>query len=592
MILGKPGAGKTTFLKHIALLLSERSDVLSGYIPVFISLNDFCAEEQNKELVEYIFADISSHGIERDNLEILIKSGRLIFLLDGLDEVKESKISHVIRQIRLLSQDFENNNFIVTCRLAAQAQEYKFENFVEVEICDFNDNQIKAFVRNWFTEKGKHKRADSFIARMVKDSNIRDLATSPLLLTLLCIVFEDSGDFPVNRSELYEEGVDVLLRKWDANRDIYRPKVYGELSRNKKEDLLSHIAFNSFERNEYFFKQKSIENEIRDYIYNLQMPTKKYRSVDVDCREILRSIEADHGLITAIAKGIYSFSHLTFHEYFTSRKIVKIMDPDEQKEVLNSLVEHIYEPRWREIFALVSCMLPKADYFMKLLKLKIGEPIQDSLKIQDFFSWLNRKSSLAAGPGEMLALKSAGQILYFKLATTTLDLKGVKHLNHRDFKLDSNLSIVLSQSRSIFQDMDLAAGLLSSGQSVGFRRKVERNQDLILSTLDTCMELVFDDRLKDKLNQLKNNLSSVESPVEWWLQSGEAWIKELISTMVNFQDIGHSWDFNQAELITLDKYFYASKLLENCLSKDCYVSRHLRESLTRNILLPLSSDSL
>lgn len=430
------------------------------------------------------------------------------------------------------------------------------------------------------------------MTRMSRDSNIRDLATSPLLLTLLCIVFEDSGDFPVNRSELYEEGVDVLLRKWDANRDIYRPKVYEDLSRNKKEDLLSHIAFNSFERNEYFFKQNSLENEIRDYIYNLQIPTKKYRSVDVDCREILRSIEADHGLITAIAKGIYSFSHLTFHEYFTSRKIVKIMDPDEQKEVLNSLVEHIYEPRWREIFALVSCMLPKADYFMKLLKLKIGEPTQDSLKIQDFFSWLNRKSSLAAGPGEMLALKSAGQILYFKLATTTLDLKGVKHLDHRDFKLDSNLSIVLSQSRSIFQDVGLAAGLLSSGQSVGFRRKVEKNQDLILNTLDTCMELVFDARLKDTIAQLKNSLSSSENPVEWWLQSGEAWIKELISTMVNFQDIGHSWDFNQEELITLDKYFYASKLLENCLSKDCYVSRHLRENLTRNILLPLSPNSL
>lgn len=106
MILGKPGAGKTTFLKHIALLLSERSDVLSGYIPVFISLNDFCAEEQSKSLLDYIFADLSSHGIENDNLEILIKNGRFIFLLDGLDEVKESKISHVIRQIRLLSQNF------------------------------------------------------------------------------------------------------------------------------------------------------------------------------------------------------------------------------------------------------------------------------------------------------------------------------------------------------------------------------------------------------------------------------------------------------------------------------------------------------
>jgi predicted NACHT family NTPase len=32
------------------------------------------------------------------------------------------------------------------------------------------------------------------------------------------LVFEESADFPSNRSELYKEGLDVLLKKWDAKR--------------------------------------------------------------------------------------------------------------------------------------------------------------------------------------------------------------------------------------------------------------------------------------------------------------------------------------------------------------------------------------
>ncbi|MEM7065979.1 MAG: NACHT domain-containing protein [Cyanobacteria bacterium P01_B01_bin.77] len=587
MILGKPGAGKTTFLKHIALLLSNQSESFSNYIPAFVSLSDFCAGDENRDLKDYIFNDFLDYGVEANDLEILASKGRFIFLLDGLDEVKESQLSHVIRQIRTLDQSFKTNKFIITCRLAAQAQEYKFENFIEVEICDFNQGQIHTFVNNWFTEKDQPKKAERFMMRIMKDAKIRELSTSPLLLTLLCIVFEDSGDFPINRSELYEEGVDVLLRKWDANRDIYRPQVYKELSRNKKEDLLSDIAFNSFERNEYFFKQKSIEYEIRDYIYNLPKASQTPTNIDIDCREILRSIEANHGLIIEVAKGIYSFSHLTFHEYFVSRKIVKIMDPDEQRQVLNSLTSHIYEPRWREIFLLVSSMLPKADFFMKLMKAEIDSAVKGNTNLDKFFSWLAAKSCSAAGPGELIKLKSAGQILYFQLATRHHDLKGAKHIENREFKLDSDLSIVLSQSLVVYENIELSQGLLSSNSSAEFLKKIRADQNFVASTLDSCIEQVFESQLKKELHTLRQELNPDTASLRWWLEQGRSWIVRLTSTMKRFRDIGHDWNFTQEERVLLERYFYGSKLLENCLNKVCYVKRELRDLLHKNILLPI-----
>jgi predicted NACHT family NTPase len=56
---------------------------------------------------------------------------------------------------------------------------------------------------------------------------IEELATNPLLLTLLCLEFEDSGDFPADRAELYKRAIATLLIKWDAKRDIERAQASG-----------------------------------------------------------------------------------------------------------------------------------------------------------------------------------------------------------------------------------------------------------------------------------------------------------------------------------------------------------------------------
>ena len=70
-------------------------------------------------------------------------------------------------------------------------------------------------------------------------------------------------------SQLYKEGLDVLLKKWDASRNIEREQVYKKLPIQQKEDLLGQIARVTFERGNYFFKRKELEQHIADYIRNL-----------------------------------------------------------------------------------------------------------------------------------------------------------------------------------------------------------------------------------------------------------------------------------------------------------------------------------
>ncbi len=281
MILGKPGAGKTTFLKYVAIQCN-RGDFQAERIPIFITLKDFAEAKNQPSLLRYLALQFSNYSRVVDTqLTNLLRNGKVLFLLDGLDEVKEEDSSRVLKQLCLFSEEFHDNHFIVTCRIAAR--EYTFEKFTEVEVADFDDEQISTFVTNWF--KNKSIKAESFIKRIEDNKRIKEITTSPLLLTLLCLAFEESGDFPANRSELYKEGLDALLKKWDAKRGIYREQVYKKLSVQRKEELLGKIAFATFKEGDYFFKQKVAEQYITDYIRNLPDANSDPEALQLDSNE-------------------------------------------------------------------------------------------------------------------------------------------------------------------------------------------------------------------------------------------------------------------------------------------------------------------
>ena len=90
--------------------------------------------------------------------------------------------------------------------------------------------------------------------------------------------------------------------------------------------ILAELAIATFTRGEYFFKERVAMLEIGKYIKNLP-DARSDEDLLVDSRSVLRDIVAQHGLLTERATGIYSFSHLTFHEYFVACSIVNSSNP-------------------------------------------------------------------------------------------------------------------------------------------------------------------------------------------------------------------------------------------------------------------------
>lgn len=593
LVMGKPGAGKTTFLKYLAIQCNE-GKLQSDRVPIFIFLRDFADDEREPTLLNYIIQMLSTYNVIADEIEQLLKEGRILVLLDGLDEVRQEHNGHVLKQIRNFSNRYHRNQFVMTCRIAAQA--YTFEKFLEVEIADFDEGQIATFSKNWFKRKHPAK-AKKFMWKLEEEARIKELATNPLLLTLLCLVFEQVGKFPKNRYDLYKEAIDILLIKWDVSRDIEREEIYKSLSLGDKRDLLSYIAYKTFEQERYFFKQRELEHYISDYLSNFPDAKTNPEELQLDSEAVLKSIEAQHGLLVERAKGIYSFSHLTFQEYFTARRIATSSDPYRLEKALQILVNHITEKRWREVFLLAVVLLRPADYLLNLMKQQVDSVIATDENLQYFLKWVNEQSirvqesllgAVTYKPAAIRAfyLDCDINIDIYRTLGCLIDLNCTYVLECASF-LSRTLSLDLVDSLNII--LKLAPDFtqfnaLEFPMNIVFTRALAIDQALYIAP-------DLDPELKQVLQELKEQLPDPEADeeilIDWRKEKGQTWAERVKIQIVKPYKFGEHWQFNDFQKELLKQYYEANSLLMVCLNNG-YVSREVRLEIEETLLLPIA----
>jgi hypothetical protein len=509
-----------------------------------------------------------------------------------LDEYPDKGLSFLSRKF---PERIYQNRFVVTCRIALDG--VNFTDFTSVEVADFDEHQIKTFAKNWFTNKPERKKADGynfFVEKLSQNESVRELATSPLLLTLLCLVFEDAADFPKNRSQLYKEGIYILLKKWDADRFIYRRKtekeIYKELSANRKEDLFSKIACEMFEKSMYFFKRDEVESYIADYIKSLPNAKNNPEILRADSEDILKYIELQHGLLVERAKGIYSFSHLTFQEYFTARKLVDTSIPSELEKNLKSLSSHIAEKHWREVFLLAVGMLSDAGYLLTLMKNEIDIMIAGDPLIQKILNWVNQSADRVEMPFKQPAIRA----FYLKYAyeIALANSPTLKSDRLTDFNLKKDVITPILDNEI---DLNLVEGacLLGSRLHEANNRLRSRRDDpqFAIDVINNTDKRMIHLLAIPDLERIKQNLPNPkegESFKNWWSASGKSWNESLFS-ITQHPNINHDFKFDNQEAKNFKRYYNANAFLIECLYSDCYIDVNTRKTIEERLFIPLAN---
>ncbi|WP_052056137.1 NACHT domain-containing NTPase [Myxosarcina sp. GI1] len=257
MVLGNPGAGKSTFLRRLGLeaFKEEAGKFQDKLIPVLLELKQFDTENDN--LIAAIAEEFKHFGFppSPEFATKALEAGKLLVLLDGLDEVPNEFTNSVMNAIDNLVTSYETNRFVASCRIAAYRSNFQHD-FKVIELADFDDEQIRQFITNWFsTELDKQSQtAEKCWETLNHESNkaAKELAQTPLLLTFLCLVYNRKQSFPPTRSRLYNKALDILLEEWAAEKRIQQEPIHEGLHTDLEKVMLAEIAHEGFKEDQLF----------------------------------------------------------------------------------------------------------------------------------------------------------------------------------------------------------------------------------------------------------------------------------------------------------------------------------------------------
>ncbi len=573
-VLGKPGIGKTTFLQHLAMQC-DGGNFAPTQVPIFITLRNFAEDgrENGKfSLLDYIRQLFIAAGVsDPSTLGVLLRAGRILLLLDGMDEVLNEDMMAVSRDIRKFSEKYHQNQIIITCRTALQ--KLQLRGFTDVEIASFTPDQITIFVKKWFTHLGAsypQSEPTQLLEEIEQPGNwkLRQIVVTPLFLHLACCVFQHQGEFPIKHSDFYKQGLDLLLGKWDESKGIERDRIYRDFLTPQKIKLLSQLANVTFEKGEYFFEQEVMEQYIEDYLSNLPDCTADREELQLESEAMLKAIETQHGLLMERTRGIFSFSYLAFQEYLTARKIVASHNLRALEQALEGLVSHIDDLHWREVFLLTATMLRSADALVQLMKQKIDVLVAKDSYLQEFLTWASQKSQML--PSEP------------KVATSRAFYLALAQSPH----IVSHFTLAASLDQGLLLDAALDHLLLESA--------VTSDSDFIYTyahgeALNEILRMVLDDEFRQALEQLKNQLpTSHQTPVSaqfWWRKHCRSWTEELKLVIAKHRNHS-SWQFSDGQQQILQSYYDANQLLMDCLNTNCEITPAVRQNIEVTLLLP------
>lgn len=612
-ILGKPGAGKTTFLKYITL---EAARNQLPRIPIFVSLNEWAdspwGSSEKADLMPFIVEQFAICGFPAADLfiDFLLTTGRALLLFDGLDEVRQEQEQR--RRLTRLLQDFarkyDKSQHLITCRNAAS--DYAFAGFADVEVADFTPEQVEEYARHWFGEN--EKKFAAFTDELARPENrgLAELANTPLLLSMLCLTFDNAMRFPPNRAELYEDALDALLRKWDSSRQIQRDEIYRALSPKRKRHLLMSIAVPTFEKGDIFFRQRDVEGWIVDYLARLPDAPP---ADTINGAAILKAMEAQHSLLVERALGIYSFSHLTFQEYLTASYLAENQGRGVTDRAIRS---HLTDSRWREVFLLTAILLDDADDFLATMTVASNGTLAHASKLIDLMHWAEGRIIATHTPKKRRAAVRVAYAFHalargraYSLDFTLVDAldpalaRALALARAFDFALVDALdpaltrvfeftrAVARSRNRALVFTHGLAHELALAHDlahvttaAVGFDYGlyyvwsyatlivigwIDRREQVWQTSMKEFSQLVLGViRLAGEagLTEIAQDLHSIAMPgptARW--QEWQQYSDILFAILCNERELGREWGFSERDMEILNDYFYAQELLVQCL---------------------------
>lgn len=373
LVLGEPGAGKTTALRKLLHELLTRGpqslNLPTGTVPLYLRLRRLSWKDVKRsdgqetlaleDFAERELAELSEGAVPIDLGRRLLRRGNVLLLLDGLDEVAEDALrAEVCKYLewQLLGAERRGVRAVVSCRPAGYGGAVQLgERFGSFEVKALDAQQVNQLVRLWFRDVGEvwprltpkeaREKAEDLVAKLASEDyashQIVRLVSTPLLLTLLCVVVARGGDIPRQRVAFYEECLRVLLSLWGKAQGRSKPPLELEAALT----VLRPLAY------------RLHQEERRDDLAWVELVRHLQRLGINDPLKVGRWLHREAGVLAQVAPHQYGFAHLGLQEYLTAVHVAM-----EGVGAVRELACRAGEKWWKEVILLLVA-LPGRNVF-------------------------------------------------------------------------------------------------------------------------------------------------------------------------------------------------------------------------------------
>ncbi|MEM9504638.1 MAG: NACHT domain-containing protein, partial [Cyanobacteria bacterium P01_E01_bin.43] len=562
MVLGGPGIGKSTFLRKIGLeMLKKDGQIERDCIPVLIELKEF--RDETVDLKQKLVAEFETCGFPAAAAftEASLAQGKLLVLLDGLDELPSRNLNMVIEHIEDFVDAYDQNTFVASCRIAAYrgSQGTFFNRFTDVTLAEFDDEQIEQFIRRWFRSELDQQAgtADKYWELLQKDENeaTKELAQTPLLLTFLCLIYDRQQMLPTQRSTLYGKALDILLSEWSAQKRLEHDPIYEGFHPDLEKVLLAQIAYDSFEQDQLFFLKDDIVQRIGDFLADTLDAPKH-----LDGAAVLGAIERQQGILVERANDIYSFSHLTLQEYLTAFHIVEARLETEVIE------QHLTDEPWREVFLLMAGLSGnRAIDLLQGLYNKSQSYRQDCPKLDRLLHWTSDSTVGSQDTYSPLTKRAAALATAIAFASARASASAIaRNIASTRTKAVASASAIArvsarASTSAIFSARDVARAIDNARNSASNSASNSAFASGIAST-STIEQIFGSHKFVDLPNQLKR-LSDQAPDEKESSEAWQAWADDIEALWLDALGLDRAnLTFNGEEAEALRAYLYATEL--------------------------------
>jgi len=375
VLLGDPGSGKSSFVRHLAAWLASaclgEREPPPGWprlLPILTTLRQLAPRLRDLELTRDLGQDevlrrlrgavwakwqADLHDCRADQyadaLEDDLLAGRVILILDGLDEVAEDLRPRVRAAVTAILQAYPQlPRILITCRIRSW-HEKLLPGFAVHTLAPLEPQQIKQFVSRWYgaqTELGRltvpeAQERITDLQTVATGPDLRQLAENPMLLTTMALIHQQKIGLPKQRVKLYSQAVQVLTGNWQKRKGLtVSPALAAWLDdKHKLRPALNRLGYEAHRRQATIQKPGFSEKPgfsapsdqpadltRGDILALLEMP--EYLQDAGLAAEFLDYVDQRAGLLVGRGNegdgkpSIYTFPHRTFQEYLAGCYLV------------------------------------------------------------------------------------------------------------------------------------------------------------------------------------------------------------------------------------------------------------------------------